>query len=281
MRRAKRPLPDQGRVASQEAGHAVDLGHLQRLLRPKRGHDRGQRAGQQRLAAARRARHEDVVPSGGRHLQGPLHVLLPLDVAEVHALPGHLRRLLGQAVGANGSDGAVAAQVADELRQAGHGQDVHPADERRLSEVRLRHEDLLAALLAGQRDHRKDAVGVAHQPVERELAQEEGARDVGRGLPGGEDDAHGDGQVVGRPLLANVGGGQVDRDALLGELEPGVADGGAHPLLRLLDRRVGQADDVEGGHAGGDVHLHLDQGPVEAHHGAAIHLRQHVVSPAT
>ena len=118
---------------------------------------------------------------------------------------------------------------------------------------------------------------MAHQPVEGELAQEQGARDVGRGLLGGEDDAHGDGQVVGRALLAQVGGGQVDGDALLGEVEAGVADGGAHPLLRLLDRRVGQADDGEGGQAGGDVHLHLDNGPVEAHHGAAIHLRQHVV----
>jgi hypothetical protein len=59
---------------------------------------------------------------------------------------------------------------------------------------------------------------VAHGAVERELADEERALDgLGPDLFRGDQHADGDGQVVGRPGLADVGRGQVDGDALAGK----------------------------------------------------------------
>jgi len=64
----------------------------------------------------------------------------------------------------------------------------------------------------------QDAVDVAHGAVEGELADEERVLDrLGPRLLRGDEHAHGDGQVVGRPSLADVGRGQVDGDALAGE----------------------------------------------------------------
>ena len=47
--------------------------------------------------------------------------------------------------------------------------------------------------------------------------------------------------------LAHVRGGKVDRDALLGELEPRVENGRPHPLARLAHGPVGEADQRERG----------------------------------
>ncbi len=59
-------------------------------------------------------------------------------------------------------------------------------------------------------------------------------------------------------------GGQVHGDAPERELTAAVTQGGADPLFRLLDRRVGKSDDVEDRQAGGDIHFNLDYEPIES-----------------
>ena len=187
------------------------------------------------------------MPAAGGHLQRALHVLLAPDFAEVGAVPelrGHRRPAVPHEL----RDRLVSGQVRRELEQVPHGEDAHAFDERRLPHVRLGHVDGLDAAFLRQPHHGQDALGVAHRAVQRQLAQEDGMLHVGHRLLGGDEEAHGDGQVVGRPLLPEVGRGQVHGDAPVGEGEAGVADRGAHPLLRLLHRRVRQADDGEGGH---------------------------------
>ena len=64
---------------------AVDARHFERLVGRQARQDGGQRAGQQRLAAARRAGHDDVVPARRRDLQRALRVLLAAHFGEVGA----------------------------------------------------------------------------------------------------------------------------------------------------------------------------------------------------
>jgi hypothetical protein len=106
---------------------------------------------------------------------------------------------------------------------------------------------------------------VAHLAIEREFAEEDALRDIGDDLSGGEHDADGDRQIVRRPLLAEVGGRQVDDHAVPGKLEAGVLDRGLDAVLRLLHGGIGQADDGEVEEAAsGDVDLALDDFAVQA-----------------
>ena len=61
MRGAKRTRGDQGRAVAGEAGDAMDSGGLQGFGEGHRWYNRGETAGQHRLARARRAEQEDVV----------------------------------------------------------------------------------------------------------------------------------------------------------------------------------------------------------------------------
>ncbi|QYU69228.1 hypothetical protein J4558_03540 [Leptolyngbya sp. 15MV] len=66
-------------------------------------------------------------------------------------------------------------------------------------------------------------------------------------------------QVVVRPFLGQVGGRQVDGDPLGRQCQPHRGKRGAHPLLALAHRLVGQPDDVEPGQPRRDRALDLDR----------------------
>lgn len=90
----------------------------------------------------------------------------------------------------------------------------------------------------------------------------EGSRETGTCLEASREDTA-LGPVVGRPFFLKVGRRVVDGDAPLREDAARVLDGGADPLLRLLDGGIGQADDREGGEARPDVYLDLDERSLE------------------
>jgi len=93
--RAEGPLRQQPR-GRHGPGHRVDAGGLQRLLEGHVRQYRGHAPGHQRLAAARRADHQHVVPARGGDLQRPFGLLLSLDVAKVLGeLPPADQRLVG------------------------------------------------------------------------------------------------------------------------------------------------------------------------------------------
>jgi len=70
-------------------------------------------------------------------------------------------------------------------------------------------------------------------------------------------------------LLLQVGRGEVDQDALGRQGQAHGGQRGAHPLARLADRLVRQADDQEGGQAAADLHLHLDRHGLDVAEGEA------------
>ena len=90
MGRAERPLSDQASL--EQARDRMQLGDLEGLVARQGRKDGGQPSREHRLAGARRADHQDVVPSGGRHLEGPTRLRLPSHLGEVHGVPYILHR---------------------------------------------------------------------------------------------------------------------------------------------------------------------------------------------
>ena len=258
--------------------HAINPGDLQSLLYGQFGKDGGHGARQQCLSRPGRAHHDDVMPSRGRHLKGPFHMLLSSNVGHVGPVGGSLV-LIEVKVRLVGLDGLHPLQVGNEGGQALHWDNLHPRNESRLWSVLRWHIDGLQIPLLGQVDHGKNSPHVADAPVQREFAHEQGGGDISRELLRGHQYPHSYGEIVGRSLLSQVGGGEVHRQTLVRIEEARIPNGRANSLARLLDRCVWQAHDSKRGKPSPCVHLYLDNGSLEAYHGAACNLGQHFPRP--
>ena len=275
--RAERALGNQRAVGGQVAADAVNLGDFQRFVGRQVGQDAGQGAGQQGFAGTGRAAEQDVVKAGGGHFQGPFGVILAADVGQV----GAVRRLavaveIDAAVG-EGRDGGFALQVRQQLGQGGYGIDAHAVHQGGFGGVHGGHIDHADALFPRHPDHRQDAGGVAQAAVQGQLAQEYGRLRGRQRLAGAEQDAGGDGQVVGRAGLFQVGGGQVDGDAAHRELAAAVAQRRPHALFGFLHGGVGQPHDVEGGQPRRNIGFGLYNLPVQPGDGASLSGGQHFI----
>ena len=89
------------------------------------------------------------------------------------------------------------------------------------------------------------------------------------------DEADRDRQVEVAAFLAQVGGGEMNDDGAMVELDSRVADGAAHALLALAHRGVAEADQVGLRHAPPHVDLDRDQLGVDAPGGGAEDGGQH------
>jgi hypothetical protein len=85
MRRAKRTGGDEPGARGQQPRHAVDARDLHRLVARHVREDGRHGAGEERLAAARRPAHDNVVAARGRHFERALGVFLANHVAEIEA----------------------------------------------------------------------------------------------------------------------------------------------------------------------------------------------------
>ena len=263
---------DERRAGVEHSGDAVDLGRLQRLAGGERGEDGGHGAGEERLAASGRAGHQEVVASGGGDLHRPLRLILPAYVRHIHRefLRGDGLQLDDGGVR---EDRGVAADVLHEFPQGARAEHVDAVHERGLVGVRGGHDGRPHSSVAREPDHREHAVGAAEMAFQREFADEHGLAEHHIDLAAAREDADGDGEVVGGPFLAEVGGSETDGDAAHREFEARVPHRRADALPGFLHRRVGQPDDHEVGQPGGDVHLHLDDRSVEPCQRARLDLR--------
>ena len=266
---------DERRLRRQHPGHAVDLGHFQRLVDAEARQDARQRLGDERLARARRAGHQRVVPAGGADFHRPLDVLLAHDVGEV----GGVDRLGlegGLYIDFNRRERFHFGQMADELGQIAHRVNVDVGHQRRLGGILGGHEHALDPFIAGHGRQRQHALGVAGRAVQRKLAEEERAvEQVVPHLRRGGQHADGDGQVIGRAFLAQIGRGQVDGDAMEREGEAAVLDGGVDPVAALAHGGVGQAHQGEVRCPIDDVHFDVDEFGVQADDGGAEGFGEH------
>ncbi len=268
MRRAERAGVGDGAIG-QHAGERGNDGGLQHLLRRHRRQDGGQARRQHGLAGSGRAGHQQVVATGGGDLQRALRALLPAHVAQVGQRAG-ARQICPLA---RPRQALMALRMVHQLHQGGGGDDVQrlpsPGG---LAAVGRRADD--AALVFQRLHRRRQHTGNGRDgPVQRQLAHaDEAAREIRRQHAHGGEQRQGDGQVVVRTFLRQVGRREVDGNALCRQRQPGGGKRGADALAAFGHRLVRQADDGEGGHAAADVHLHIHQCgiyAVEGHRGGA------------
>jgi len=194
---------------------------------------------------------------GGRHQQGPLHVLLAAHIGEVDVVAAGLREER-VAVDDAGLQRQVAGQQADGVGQRADAVDLDALDHGRLLGVLARHNHATDVVAGGQQRHRQGPADRADAAVERQLTRDDV---VGDGLAAQLVVAHQqpqrNRQVERRPLLLDVGGGEVDRrfGARLGIA--GVGEGAAAAVDAFLDARVRQAHEVWHAEAA-PGHVHLD-----------------------
>jgi hypothetical protein len=272
VRRTEGPVDQQPAAGAERAGNGVDGRDLERLVEAERRQDAGQAPRQHGLAGARRADEQQVMAAGRGDLERAPGRGLAADVGEVEPVVS----------GRRGGRGGARPRLGG-LLQAGHrvgeradGHDVQRIDDRRLAGVRLGQQHGGHALAAQPDGHREHAARRQDLAVERQLADHRDPRPPGprRHARRGED-AERDRQVERRAGLAHVGRRQVDRDAMAGELEAGVADRGADPVAALAHGRVGQPDHGEHRQAERDVDLDRDGERLDAAERRTLHLRQH------
>ncbi len=162
------------------------------------------------------------------------------------------------------------------LQQRACTTDLETGDDRCLGQVGLGHEQRGTPGGAGGKGHGKSTPDRPQISLEADLADHErvGQPLAGK-LPAGDEDAQRDGQVEGRAVLADVGGGQIDSDAAERELKAGVGQGRADPFPALLDRSVGQPNGGEGGQAAGDVDLDVHGVRVDSQQGGGTNAGEH------
>src|SRR5229473_3496371 len=237
---AERSRPVERPSRQQVSKQASELRHLEGLAQVQGRQDPGEAASQHRLARARRAAQQEVMPAGGGDLDRATRLLLAVDFREV-VLEDFGGRLMGCVDEGSGRDLLLAQQVRDELGQVGAGDHLEAFDQGRLVRVRDRNEDPLepGSFQAAGRD--QHPVHVSYGAVERELAQE---RAAGRRVAADfcERDRDGDREVEAAAVLAHLRGSQVDGQALAGKVQAAVLDGGANALAGLLDGGGSETD---------------------------------------
>jgi len=273
--RPEGPLGHQSRSRREEARHRVHPCHLQGLGQGERWQNPREAASQHGLSRAGGAQQEEVVPSRRSHLQGPLRAFLPSDVQEIRSRGGRQAEL-GRRVHLPRRKQGVSSQVGHHFGQGACPVHQHPLHHRGLGCILPGHNhgaDTGAGALGRQREH---APHRTECPVQPQLADEGCALQPSRvHVPRGSQEAHGQREVEGTPLLAHVGRRQVDRDPPGRKREAGVAQRGAHPFASLADRALRQPHHGERREPRRQVDLHPDQIRVDAADGARGDMGQH------
>ena len=213
--------------------------------------------------------------SGGGDFQSALGVVLAPYVCEVGVAWGIAIAVQVHTTVGERFDGGVALQVVNQLSQGFYRINFHTVHQRGLGGIYGGHVGGAKTLFPGHPYHRQDAGGVAQSAVEGKFTEKNGRLRGGLCLTGAEQDADGDGQIVGGAGLFQIGWSQVHRDAAHGEFAAAVAHGGANPLFGLLHRGIGQPHNVESGQARGNVGFSLDYLTIQTHDGAGLCSSQH------
>ena len=215
------------------------------------------------------------MPSCHRHLDGPLGTFLSLHVCEV--LPAllplcdeHLQ------VREHRLDDVRAGKEVRCLAQRAHGIDGDAVDHARLGGVLRRHENALLADSPHLEDDRQDALYATDASRQCELPGQRIVPQIGSAdLSRRREQAHRDGKVVDRPLLADIRRGEVHGDVRLDLLETRISDRRRDAVLRLLHRLVGQPNQRELRRPIRRTDLDLDRPCVNATDRPRMTFRQH------
>ena len=186
------------------------------------------------------------MPAGAGHLKGPFHVFLAFHLAEVVGKLSLGLGKLGARVDGGGLQLGLPVEEGDDLLQRVETIHVEVVDDGRLHGIVARQDEAIEMQLARQYGHGQGALDGAQRAVEPEFAHDHVAvEQLGRHLLVAGQDAYGDGQVVGRALLLDVGRRHVDDHIFAREVKARLDDGAARALAALFHGGVGQAHDGE------------------------------------
>jgi hypothetical protein len=279
MGRTERSVPDEVR---QGTGPRDGRDHRRdpRFVVVQRRKHPGHRPGQQRLARARRADHDDAVPPCEGQLHGSPGLHLPSNLGQVRVgfrgstgnpLTAGGMRSLARGVGGQLHSGRAAAGPAatvltekpGRLGESGCARDVDAAGQSGFRQTIRWHHDAAHPPPRQGGYHRQQAWHGAELAAERKLAEDRPSA-VGDDLLRSDENSQRDRQVQGGSALAQLRRGEVDGYPPRRVFVAAVSDGAPDPLARLLQGRVRQSDDREAGQAGGHVHLDPDGPAIEA-----------------
>ena len=162
------------------------------------------------------------------------------------------------------------------LAQRPRPDNLYALDHSALLDIGTGQEHAAKPPLARHSHKRQHAPYPAQRAVERELADEH--RSVGHtsiDLPGRGENGYGYRQIVERPLLAQIGRGKVHDDLLGRHAQLRIFECRAYALLALLDRAVGQADEIEPYAAGSDIGFDGNVESFDAREGTRMNLGEH------
>jgi hypothetical protein len=207
-----------------------------------------------------------------RNLERPARDLLAADVGQV----GSRRRQESRRRCRLGPR-RRSLQGLDELAEMSNRDDGTTTHHRGFGGVLPGHEQTGDGALSGIGGHGQHAAHGTHAPVEGQFAHEHRSlvhlwRD---GARGGQD-ADGDGNVEGGPVLAQVGWRQIHGDATERVLESAVLDGAANADAAFLHAGIRQAHDVAAGQPVRHVHFDVDGGGLDAENGCGKYVSKHM-----
>ena len=242
VRGPERPLRDERPVAL--AARAVHLGHFDALLHRERRQDTGHPPREHGLARTRRTAHDHVVSSSRCHFQGALGV----------SLPGHVGEIL-RAAAFVPVFGARAPRAPSACRRRGNPRPPsgcacrkprrHRSPPPREHPSRVARACCSPSFLAPSAMERAPLMPLTPPSSESSPTTPARSSPPGASAPEAARMPSAIGQVKGGTLLPEVGRGEVHDYALRRELVAAVGDRNPHPLPRLLNRRIGQANNGE------------------------------------
>ena len=276
VRRAERPACHQLRAAFELAGHGVYLGCLEGFGQGQRRHDRRQAFRQHRFARAGRADQQDVVATCAGHFESALDAFLAFDFAEIEVKLLQRAGEFGAGVEPYRLGSRGAGEEIGHLAQRVKPVDVEIVDHGSLGGVFSRYDDAAETLSACFDGHGQHAVDGPQRAVERQLAQQDifvEIRCLYQLRAGHQRDGYG--QVIGRAFLLDIRRGHVHHHSRARQRVARLLDGRDDTLMAFPDGSVGQSDDAEL-HAAADRYLYGHRQGIDAYHGSAVSLYQHV-----
>src|SRR5581483_8357611 len=221
--RPERPSADQAARILQHSRYAMDSRRLDGFIKGHGWQDGGNSFGQHRFAGARRSQEDDVVAAGASHFESSLGALLTTDVTQIQ----WILRGLGQQcarIEVDRLEGFRCVNEINGLRKGTDCVDLDPFDDGGFAGIGFRHHDTSDALFPGTDCGGERTSHRPHAAVERQFAEEELTIQrlaEKRALASQNAERHW--QIKPGTFLANIGGREIDRDALwVGEFKAAV-----------------------------------------------------------
>ncbi len=241
VRSAVGPHREQGSALREFACHAVNLGGLERLAQGERRQNRWQSFRHHRLATAWRANEQDIVSSSACHLKGAFHHFLSAHLTEVERELALRPCKLCPSVHHSGLERNLVVEELYHLRDIVDAVDVEVVDHGGFGGVVAGQDKTVELHLSRENRHGQSALYGLYRPVEREFAHNHiSVKSFGTNLLVASKNANGNGQVIGRAFLLDVGRRHVDYHLFARKLKLSVGHSALHSLGTFLYCGIGK-----------------------------------------